>query len=334
MLLAGYALPTSAEPSTEAQQCLRAGLQLKAAKQYWEAAAELEQAIELQPDWVDAYWAAAWAYSHMGQGLRAVALVQEVLRLEPQGERAEAAWAAILRKTGRSLSSMPTLAAMRSRPSQPSVAPQPNVATNEQPQAGPVTGPAAAAGKAPPFPRPPGLPPLGECLFEDDFSAGQDKWQAIGGTVQIEDGALCIKGGKEGDPFPVVLIKQQFDEPRLAVEFRAEAQGPSPGDVGINLGGYLVSLGGWNNARTVLFKLVGGQIKELASQNVGAQAGRTYHCLLIRDGGRLSYFLDGKPLLRAVDPEPVTGDEARKVLALTYFGRHVHFKNVLVHKLP
>jgi len=217
---------------------------------------------------------------------------------------------------------------MRSLPSQPSVA------TTEKPQTGPVVGPAAVAQKAPPFPRPPGLPPLGECLFEDDFSAGQDKWQPIGGTVQIEDGALCIKGGKEGDPFPVVLVKQQFDDPRLAVEFRAEAIGPSPGDVGINLGGYLVSLGGWGNTRTVLFKLVDGQIKELASQNFGVKAGQTYHCLLMRDGGRLSFFLNGKPLLRAVDPEPITGDEARKVLAITYFGRHVHFKNVLVYKLP
>lgn len=324
-LIVASAAPSSwAEPSPEAQQHFANGVELKAAKQYWEAAAELEAALALDSEYLEACWVGAWVYSHLSQGLRAVALFQQFLRLEPTGERADEARAAIRRKSGGFGAALVLKSEAAPRQRRPSV--------------GPVPPPQPAVARKPPpkpkFPRPQGLPPLGDCLFEDHFANGRDKWQTIGGTVDLEDGALCIKGGKEGDPFPVAMIKQQFDEPRLAVEFVASPMGKAVGDVGINLGGYIVSLGGWGNTRAVLFKLVDGQMKELASRNVALKPGRTYHCLLIRDGAKLAYYVNGKPLLRAEDPEPITGDDARRVLALTYFERHVHYKHVLVYKLP
>lgn len=184
---------------------------------------------------------------------------------------------------------------------------------------------------APEVPPPPGQPRPGESLFEDDFTQGLDNWQILGGTVQIEQGELSVEGGKPPNEFPIAMLKRQFTEDRLAIEFDARSVEPSVGDISVKLSGYTVSLGGWNNARTVLFKQLP---QELASVNLGVKAGQKYHCRFVRDGSKLFFYVDGELKLQAEDPDPATGAQAQQIMLITYFNKHVHFSKVRVKSLP
>lgn len=98
--------PPSAKPKNpaEAQRHYQAGISLKKAKKSAQAAAELEQAVQDDPDHLDAHWALAWTYAELGRNQQGVTEFQEVVRLAPPGSaKAKEAQQAIGRLTAKGL---------------------------------------------------------------------------------------------------------------------------------------------------------------------------------------------------------------------------------------
>jgi tetratricopeptide (TPR) repeat protein len=91
----GPVLPGSRRIWTEAQQHYEAGLALKQAGKYSKAVSELQKAIRLQRDYVDAHWALAWTYVAQGRKDAAIVEFHVVAWFAGESEQGKEARAAI-----------------------------------------------------------------------------------------------------------------------------------------------------------------------------------------------------------------------------------------------
>ena len=180
-------------PSEEAIAHYTKGVQHKQANRLKEAVTELTAAIKLSPDFLDAHWVLAWTYSALKQKDSAVAHFNEVIRIDPQGDKAAEARKTIERLGGEIKEPPPP-----PPPPEPEKAPEPpKPEADQEPQE--ETKPEEAP-QPPPPPEPEkadeGPPEVG--LWIDQFEDEGQKWFDMDGRnpLTLEFDRAHVKEGE------------------------------------------------------------------------------------------------------------------------------------------
>ncbi len=166
--------------------------------------------------------------------------------------------------------------------------------------------------------------------WSDNFARTElgTNWFVRSGEATIRDGRLYLSGAG------ATLLSERTFGPDVKMEFIAEANPDLPPcDLSATLCAnrlfgwtYLFAFGGRNN-----------QVNQLlsASQRVVDQhppflieAGRKYRLTAVKEGKRLSYFVDGRKILEAVDDDPVGGPGFDRAGLVTWNGMWVDEVNI------
>jgi hypothetical protein len=162
--------------------------------------------------------------------------------------------------------------------------------------------------------------------FVDNFDRpdlGYNYW-ATGGYWRIANGQLLSPGAKNNPLWLKAALPAD-----VQVDFDARSDSPD-GDIKAEIfgngydhaSGYMLIFGGWNNSITTIARLDehgvpvsammpnplphDGQVR-VERRDLKVEPGRTYHWTIRRQGGTLSWALDGQPVMEIIDPQPLRG---------------------------
>jgi hypothetical protein len=202
------------------------------------------------------------------------------------------------------------------------------------------------AGAPPAAPPPPPAPVL-TAPFTDTFdrAALGEGWTATApDAVRLEAGALVVEGALNRP----VWLKQALPR-EAAIEFDAWTDSPE-GDLKVEAwgdgqsfhtgdpraqytaSGYVFVLGGWRNTASVLTWGNEHTPQRALRQDVRVSPGRRYHWRIVRQGGRVSWSLDGQPFLSMEDTAPAHRPGSLH-FAFSGYQTRVHFDNLRIEPL-
>jgi hypothetical protein len=179
----------------------------------------------------------------------------------------------------------------------------------------------------------------GKLVFEEDFQGGLDRWETKSKQWRVEDGRLFTGDGpceNEG------LWLKGVDLPAaVRIEFEAQSvKGNNPvfeGDLKFEFGGterqhlsgYIMIFGGWKNSLNTIARQEEHTARLVVDRETKVEEGRTYKYAVVRKGGRISWFLDGKPFLTAQDKQPLNGP----VFGFNNWNSRFYVDNLKIFKL-
>jgi alpha-L-arabinofuranosidase len=148
----------------------------------------------------------------------------------------------------------------------------------------------------------------GTALFEEDFSAGADRWTVTGpggtptGDWQVVDGAYqqtalvedarSVAGEADWSNYTIELTAQKTDGAEgFLIMFGVQGTGDY----------YWWNLGGWGNTTSAIEVATGGGKSTLVNHDTIIETGRTYQLRLQVDGRRLTGWVDGEQAFSVVD---------------------------------
>ena len=195
--------------------------------------------------------------------------------------------------------------------------------------------PAPGEGSAP--------PKGGTLLFSDDFNRAQlgDNWRNRGkGHYGISNGTLFSDMGHNENVF---LVKPLPKDARIELDVMSETKRI---DIKISLyddgreheSGYVVLAGGWYNRSDLIVRGREHDHEAVVRQRVSFEptgrwvAGKTYHWTIIRQGSKLSWYVNNKKYLEYDDPEPLWGP-ANRYLSISNWESRVHIDNLEIYDL-
>jgi hypothetical protein len=141
--------------------------------------------------------------------------------------------------------------------------------------------------------------------------------------VSLADKALVVQGARNHPvwlrrPIPddaVIEFDAWTDSPEgdIKVEAwgdgRSSYQGPPGG--AYEATGYVLVMGGWRNTLSAIARRNEHANDRVVRAEPAVEAGRHYHWTIRRQGGTLSWSVDGKPFLTMTDPQPLRGPGQR-----------------------
>jgi len=157
----------------------------------------------------------------------------------------------------------------------------------------------------------------GQLIFEEDFSAGLDRWQTESENWRVKDGAL-YSGDRPNDN-QGIWLKEALLSRNVRIEFDARSvRGNNEvfeGDIKCEFGslkpehvaGYVMIFGGWKNSLNTIARLeehTGRMVTDTARK---IEEDKMYRIALVRLGSDIKWFIDGKPFLSARDQSVLTG---------------------------
>jgi hypothetical protein len=162
--------------------------------------------------------------------------------------------------------------------------------------------------------------------FADNFdrpALGYNYW-ATGGYWRIVNGELLSPGAKNNPLWLKAALPAD-----VQVEFDARSDSPD-GDIKAEIfgngydhaSGYILIFGGWGNSITAIARLDehgipvpammpnplphNGEVRA-ERRDLHVEQGHTYHWTIRRQGGTLTWALDGQPAMEIIDPQPLRG---------------------------
>jgi alpha-L-arabinofuranosidase len=152
----------------------------------------------------------------------------------------------------------------------------------------------------------------GTVLFEEDFSAGADRWTVTGpggeprGSWQVVDGAYqqtqliedarSVAGDTGWSNYTVELTARKTDGAEgFLIMFGVRGTGDY----------YWWNLGGWNNTTSAIEVATGGGKATLVNHDTIIETGRTYQLRLEVDGRRITGFVDGEQAFTVLDEQTI-----------------------------
>jgi hypothetical protein len=204
----------------------------------------------------------------------------------------------------------------------------------------PATGGAFAPVQAKPPEPPPGP-------YSDAFSRSQlgSDWLATDpAAVSLRDGALVVERAHNHPvwlrrPIPenaVIEFDAWSDSPEGDIKVEAWGDGQSfhrgPPGGAYEGSGYVFIQGGWRNTLSAIARRNEHGADRVVRTEPAVQPGRKYHWTLRRQGGSISWLVDGKPFLTLNDPEPLRGP-AQRYFAFSGWEAPVHFANLQIRPL-
>lgn len=180
----------------------------------------------------------------------------------------------------------------------------------------------------------------GESIFEEDFSAGLDRWQTSSRNWSLVQGALST-GDKMNRNEGIWLknvalprnVRIEFDAKSVKgnnTAFQGDIKCEFGGDEPEHASGYIVIFGGWVNTKNLIARKDehndGPMVVEADTR---VEENRTYRFAVVRLGTEIRWYLDGKLFLKANDPEMLTGG----VFGFNNWNSRVTFDNVKIFQL-
>jgi hypothetical protein len=204
----------------------------------------------------------------------------------------------------------------------------------------PGSGGAFAA--APPPPPEPAAGP-----FADDFDRAQlgPDWLATDpAAVTLAGSALVVQNAHNHPvwlrrPLPddaVIEFDAWTDSPDgdMKVEVygdgRSFAQGPLGG--AYDATGYVLVMGGWKNSLSAIARRHEHADDRVVRSEPRVEPGRKYHWTIRRQGGALSWSIDGQPFLNLNDPQPLRGP-GQRFFGFSGWESQVHFAHLRIRPL-
>lgn len=165
---------------------------------------------------------------------------------------------------------------------------------------------------------PQGDPAIGSDGFHDDFErdAIGDLWQNTGGPYEIRDGQLHIRGARNK---PLWLRRVLPRNARIEVDVRSETP---DGDIKLEVYGdgasrattesytatsYVIIFGGWDNSTNLIARMNEHGDDRVVGRQKRVEPGTTYRIRVDRQGGTVTYYIDGEKIAEMNDSEPLTG---------------------------
>lgn len=153
------------------------------------------------------------------------------------------------------------------------------------------------------------------------------------GHWEVRQGALYTPGERNQPLWLNVPLPR-----KLRVEFTARSDSDS-GDIKFELfgdgrrheSGYIFVFGGWNNSLSIIARRDEHEAKRVERQDL-VEPGRTYRMAVVRTGGTIYWYVDGKLYLRYRDPEPLTGP-AHSFLAFNSWQAKLTFDDLEIYEL-
>ena len=204
----------------------------------------------------------------------------------------------------------------------------------------PTSGSAFAA-SAPPPPEPAPGP------FSDDFKRSQlgpDWLPTDPAVVRLQDGALVVQGAHNHPlwlrrPIPddaIIEFDAWTDSPDgdMKVEVWGDGRSFQQGPLGAayEATGYVLVMGGWRNTLSAIARRHEHADDRVVRSEPRVEPGRHYHWTIRRQGGTLSWSVDGKPFLTLEDRQPLRGPGQRS-FGFSGWETRVSFANLTVRPL-
>jgi hypothetical protein len=204
----------------------------------------------------------------------------------------------------------------------------------------PTSGDAFAA-SAPPPPEPAAGP------FSDDFDRAQlgPDWLATDpAAVTLADSSLVVQGTHNHPlwlrrPIPdeaIIEFDAWTDSPEgdIKVEVYGDGRSFHQGPLGAayEATGYVLVMGGWRNTLSAIARRREHADDRVVREQPRVEPGRKYHWTIRRQGGTLSWSIDGQPFLTLNDPQPLRGPGQRS-FAFSGWESPVHFAHLRIRPL-
>lgn len=176
-------------------------------------------------------------------------------------------------------------------------------------------------------------------IFQDDFERRGlgDSWRTESDTWRIVDGRVADQGAKNRGLWLNISLPQEarveFDAWSLTPPdkslFRGDMKCEVFGSTLSHQSGYVFIFGGWENRVSVIARRDEHANDRQEKLGTKVEADRRYHWTILRQGGKLTWLLDGEAFMSYADPNPVGG---------TAFGfnnwiSHLRFDNLKVYDL-
>lgn len=138
------------------------------------------------------------------------------------------------------------------------------------------------------------------------------EWAVLAGEASCTDGALVLKAAADGDGH---IVLTTADCPgSVKMEFDGVLTGDQPCDMSpiLNCGqeghgsGYLLQFGGANNTKNRL-RVARKIIKTTSRDTPLIEPGKKHHVVAVNEGGKVSLNVDGKPIFKYTDKQPLEG---------------------------
>ena len=189
-------------------------------------------------------------------------------------------------------------------------------------------------------------PPPIDSEFRDDFSResiGSD-YLATADVYRIKDGKLNVTKGynhplwlrKKLPPDSVIELDVMSKSPEGDIKLEVYGDGETfARDRGAyNASGYVFIMGGWGNSKSQIARgdEHGGDVKQRGAPKV--EPGKTYHWKIVRQGGRLEWFVDDMttPFLTYDDANPFRGP-GHEYFGFNNWESDLWFDNLVIKKL-
>jgi len=179
-----------------------------------------------------------------------------------------------------------------------------------------------------------------EPVFSDDFGRAElgPNWKSQGGDWRIEAGAahstradnrnLVLTSVTLPDDAAIELTLWSESD-AVDIKFNAWGDGlmHDHGD------GYSFILGGWHNRFSVISKLHEHDKARVEDRSGGWESFHRYAVKVVRQGARITWYLDGKKFLERVDPEPLRAASGHNRLSLANWRSAVFFDDLKIHRI-
>ena len=134
-------------------------------------------------------------------------------------------------------------------------------------------------------------------------------WHPSGGYWRLRDGYVYTTGANNAPLFlnvdlPADLVLEvdiQSDTTQVDAKIELMTDGRT------HQSGYIFILGGWSNKMSVIARLDEHGDDRKVKQPTGAVGKRSYRWRIEKKGGRLDWYIDGKPYMSYEDPKPLDG---------------------------
>lgn len=186
-------------------------------------------------------------------------------------------------------------------------------------------------------------PVLGQ-RFEDDFERtelGKD-WRPTGGNYTIVDGVLRAQGSRNHTLWLRRRLPQQvevtFDawsdtaEGDIKCELFGDGHSTSTGEGAYTATGYVFVFGGWNNTLSIIARLDEHGDDRKVTRKLKVQPDRKYSWRIRREGGKITWWIDGQHFLEYDDPKPLTGG-GHQYFGFNNWEAPVFFDNLVIRAL-
>jgi hypothetical protein len=166
---------------------------------------------------------------------------------------------------------------------------------------------------------------LWKLAWEDDFNRAEvgDEWFQWMGESKIVDGRLYLWGG-----CATLLTERRF-QPDVMLEFIAEADRDKPAcDLSAAVAAdkcygwwHILAFGGRSNQVNQIYG--GGASIVDKSPSLLIEYGKKYKMTAVKEGTRLTYYVDGVKIIENDDPDPLGGPGFDRVGLITWTGMYV-----------